>query len=361
MVEYNLDAVCKSPKEHRDQLLQHVHRPEMQALRYANVNSQQSTSKCLDKLKGLYCSLDIEKDPAVMRLKALGVDRNHVAMRKALHKKSTFCQKTTKAIVTTAQSIFDELGSWACDYYICCCVSKIQRLNIGNFLYEGLDHNETRYLQNLFATTEWLTPSADFIADDTRLSPKTHCLLKVLNDELKGNTAFAGLIFTQTRASVPVLAHVLASQANFAISLKIGTFVGSSSHTLRKSLAEVNDVESKMETLNDLRVGKKNLIIATSVLEEGIDIAACNIVICFEPPQNLKSFIQRRGRARQSQSKYIGLFKSDSSQAMLERQWRASEEEMVKKYTDEMREHEEWKRIEEADNGEREYTIPETG
>ena len=50
------------------------------------------------------------------------------------------------------------------------------------------------------------------------------------------------------------------------------------------------------ETLDDLRSGAKNLIISTSICREGIDIGACNIVICFEKPPNLKSFIQRRGR-----------------------------------------------------------------
>ncbi|KAK5548299.1 Dicer-like protein 2, partial [Exophiala xenobiotica] len=48
----------------------------------------------------------------------------------------------------------------------------------------------------------------------------------------------------------------------------------------------------------------KNLIIETDVLEEGIDVTACNLVVCFDVPSNLKPFLQRRGRARQEQSTF---------------------------------------------------------
>jgi ERCC4-related helicase len=52
------------------------------------------------------------------------------------------------------------------------------------------------------------------------------------------------------------------------------------------------------DMLNDFQQRRKNLIISTNVLEEGIDITACYMVICFNKPPNLKSFVQRRGRAR---------------------------------------------------------------
>ncbi|KAK5201922.1 Dicer-like protein 2, partial [Exophiala xenobiotica] len=58
------------------------------------------------------------------------------------------------------------------------------------------------------------------------------------------------------------------------------------------------------EALTDLRAKAKNLIIETDVLEEGIDVTACNLVVCFDVPSNLKPFLQRRGRARQEQSTF---------------------------------------------------------
>ncbi|KAK5188552.1 Dicer-like protein 2 [Exophiala xenobiotica] len=65
-----------------------------------------------------------------------------------------------------------------------------------------------------------------------------------------------------------------------------------------------NQAPISREALTDLRAKAKNLIIETDVLEEGIDVTACNLVVCFDVPSNLKPFLQRRGRARQEQSTF---------------------------------------------------------
>ena len=358
-MERNLNAVCKSPKLHRDQLLKHVHRPEMEARNYEIVTSG-AESTALKRLNILFQELDIEKDPFVLKHKALGYDLSYPPLAKALQTKSTFCQKQIKTLISTATMIFDELGAWPADYYLSCCVKKIQRLKVERFEFEGLDYNEKNYLQNLFARSEWSEPPTDFVANDSRLSSKSHCLLDILCEKPPTGKAFAGLIFAYTRASVGVLAHLISSHYRTKDIFRVGTFVGSSSYS-GKNLSEINDVKGQTQTLNDLRSGKKNLIIATSVLEEGIDVTACNVVICFEKPQNLKSFVQRRGRARQSQSKYVIMFPSELSQAINARQWQNLENEMKRKYMDDMRELDTLKAVEDTDEGHRGYTIRKTG
>jgi superfamily II DNA/RNA helicase len=59
------------------------------------------------------------------------------------------------------------------------------------------------------------------------------------------------------------------------------------------------------------RNGLKNLMISTNVLEEGIDLPACHLVISFDSPDNITSFIQRRGRARQGVSEFVVMEASD--------------------------------------------------
>ena len=39
--------------------------------------------------------------------------------------------------------------------------------------------------------------------------------------------------------------------------------------------------------------------------EEGFDIPECNMVVSFDEPRSLKSFIQIKGRARKENSQYI--------------------------------------------------------
>jgi ERCC4-related helicase len=85
---------------------------------------------------------------------------------------------------------------------------------------------------------------------------------------------------------------------------QLRTFVGSLYSAGRKKDLDDIDPTGNETILDEFRVGRKNLIITISVLEEGIDISACNVVICFD---NLKSFVQRRGRARKQKLIFVAM------------------------------------------------------
>ena len=57
--------------------------------------------------------------------------------------------------------------------------------------------------------------------------------------------------------------------------------------------------------LENFQRGECKLLVCTSVLEEGIDVAQCDLVVYFTGVQNLIKYIQARGRARKQGSRFI--------------------------------------------------------
>ena len=61
------------------------------------------------------------------------------------------------------------------------------------------------------------------------------------------------------------------------------------------------------DVLLKFRTGEVNILIATNVVEEGLDVSECNLVICMNEMMNVKAFIQMKGRARKKDSNFIFL------------------------------------------------------
>ncbi|KAG0464031.1 hypothetical protein HPP92_020100 [Vanilla planifolia] len=72
----------------------------------------------------------------------------------------------------------------------------------------------------------------------------------------------------------------------------------------------------QISIVDEFRDGKVNIIVATQILEEGLDVQSCNLVVRFDPAVNVCSFIQSRGRARMQGSDYLLIVGKDDSPAI---------------------------------------------
>lgn len=72
------------------------------------------------------------------------------------------------------------------------------------------------------------------------------------------------------------------------------------------------------QVLRKFRAHETNLLIATSIVEEGVDIPKCNLVVRFDLPTEYRSYVQSKGRARAPVSNYIMLADSERTKTFEE-------------------------------------------
>lgn len=362
ILERNLNAISSTPKLHREMMLRFVHKPNMLRLLYPSNAFNMQVPEALKHLHRVYAGLDIEEDPYVIKLKAASSSMNNASqVREVLLNRKTYCQTQIKGFLGKAEHIQLELGSWATEFFIRACLENFSKAvaNADYFTFEALDAAEKSYITSAFRSFQMSIPYEQDLNDDSQISPKVKILIDFL--ETEASVKFSGLVFVQTRATVAVLANLISQHPRTKDAFSVGTFVGASSNFAKKStIGELVNMKNQTGTLEDLRLGRRNLVIATSALEEGIDVAACNHVVCFEKPPNLKSFIQRRGRARKSESTYTIMFEEGSGSDTMST-WHDLEDEMRQAYMADMRVLQEIQDIEAHEEGAREFRIEETG
>jgi ERCC4-related helicase len=62
------------------------------------------------------------------------------------------------------------------------------------------------------------------------------------------------------------------------------------------------------DTLCALRNQEINVLLATSLVEEGVDVQACSFVVAFDAASSVKAYVQMKGRARQKDAHFFLFF-----------------------------------------------------
>lgn len=118
--------------------------------------------------------------------------------------------------------------------------------------------------------------------------PKLEVARKIVCEQLEGNSDSRVIVFTNYRDSAEMVTNAL-SEVSGIIPVR---FVGQGSRHKDKGLTQ----KKQVEILDRFRAGEYNVLVATSVAEEGLDIPATDLVLFYEPvPSEIRS-IQRKGR-----------------------------------------------------------------
>lgn len=331
-LEAVLDAKCVSPTLQRETLLRFVKKPQILCAKYVPSQPHLGLTRAMRTLWEARQGLDIAQDPYILSLQARPNDKNLRSLEKAIERNETYSQNQIKGLWNRCVQIQQELGSWAADLYLWkACDTYLDRLERTDDFFDQWSNGEKRYVAAFLRGVMPPRPSPRPQACGD-LSDKVTVLLQEL---LAVDRDVVGIIFVKERAMVTMLYEVLLSCPRIAERYRIGCMVGASTHSSRKRTLYEFWGEANQTGLRDFQLGAVNLLIGTSVLEEGIDIPACNLIVCFDKPNSPKAFIQRRGRARMGGSRLIWL--TEESPLVIKR-WEVLEEELMLAFEDEERE-----------------------
>ena len=120
--------------------------------------------------------------------------------------------------------------------------------------------------------------------------PKIKKIISIIKEEIEEFNNKKIIIFTQYREMAELLKKNI--RIEFKDQLEIEKFIGQST--------KIDDCgfpqHIQIEILQKFREGQINILIATSVAEEGLDIPNVDAIICYEPVPSEIRLIQRRGR-----------------------------------------------------------------
>lgn len=237
-------------------------------------------------------------------------------------------QRTLEKFYETAKHIFVELGACAANFFIHETVTFLRdRSSSCHDLRLDMTDSTVDTLLGLLSNAGIDQACQQETIPFSNISAKVQCLLDYLLQN-PGSDLY-GIVFVERRVVASVLSSLLNDHLATGKRLRSIPSVGGSSFSCRKfAITELVDRRSQKQALATFRRGQANIIVAASVLEEGIDVQACNVVACFDVPPNLKSYIQRRGRARHQHSRYGMLLGVNADESKVVR-WKELEDELT--------------------------------
>ena len=122
----------------------------------------------------------------------------------------------------------------------------------------------------------------------TAAAPKLDQLVRILQPYEGHAHKLRGIVFVQTRSSVRRVVNFIKAHALLRAFVRPVAFCG---HAEMSSRAQ-NRAREQFDR------GSSNLLIATSVAEEGLNVVTCNLVIMLDSVTTGRALVQCRGRAR---------------------------------------------------------------
>lgn len=168
-------------------------------------------------------------------------------------------------------------------------------------LKEDAKAGKTKAVKRLFEDKNFIDAASKIqqLYEKKADHPKIEELKKIIAENIAGKPGSKAIVFSQYRDS----ALKLQEELNTLDGVRARIFVGQ----MKKGETGMSQKQQK-ELLEKFASGELNVIVATSIGEEGLDIPKVDLVVFYEPIPSAIRQIQRRGRTgRQERGKMIML------------------------------------------------------
>ena len=185
-------------------------------------------------------------------------------------------------------------------------ILTIETQGVLQFLdYTGRIQKEAREKKKGSRANKWLSSNTDWkialkiAKSNTSDHPKLEKLSELIDLQMRsGSSRF--IIFAEIRHTASLIVDFL-SKINGAKPVR---FVGQGSRDGDKGMTQ----KQQKEILERFREGEFNILVATSVGEEGLDIPSTDVVVFYEPVSSAIRLIQRRGRTGRNRPGEVFIF-----------------------------------------------------
>jgi len=236
-----------------------------------------------------------------------------------------------KALLVDCSDVLEEIGPSALYKYIDRCLEDVKSKE--SIFISSTDKKLLSLCRTYLCVFQKLYRNR-FKSNDFYTSAKVKRLLLCLEDfgissgEADGKSSsisqkdkLCGIIFVQQRSTALTLCETIKHHATTKRELHFihcDYIVGHGSvQSYDGTIAKLADmtVARQQAVLSRFRSHKVNLLVSTSVVEEGVDVPHCNLVIRYSLPTDFRSYVQSRGRARASNSQYLMMVDSAHNRA----------------------------------------------
>ncbi|KAF2855786.1 dicer-like protein-like protein 1 [Plenodomus tracheiphilus IPT5] len=210
-----------------------------------------------------------------------------------------------------------QLGPWASDMYWSFAFADEQSRKLQQreeFKYNKAKLSDSQ--QEWDAKVKRLEEATEFVQqytierpsiEDADLSSKVRVLRYWLSLYYERTDEPRCIVFVEMRETARLLKLIF--ERIGGPNLHCGMLVGVNSRAGEESVS----LRNQILTVAKFRQGQLNCIFATSVAEEGLDIPTCNLVVRFDLYRTMIGYVQSRGRARHTNSKYLHMLEDGNN------------------------------------------------